>query len=578
MVPGKRRKNRKKDRKTQKAEAGSMSEEEPFYKKPRVLLLLIVILCSIAVMTVSYKNGELKIGNNLRYGLDLEGGSWLQLQLQGAIAQVNADEKKIIQSEFTRLLNDPSVKIEETTFNSITFTTSKQTTQKIIDNFGFGKSTISQAPDGGTRISLATSREFVIQKYLENNLNAEVIRIPGNLLTFEIRTNVTEDELNTILQPVDGKVIPPFRVGVTAETRDETKKILETKLNSLGLKEIPIRTVGDNYILIDLAGVDITTAKDIAAKPGKFEIRIQVKGNETEHVLYGTEITPGLPEKEKGDVWGVSFVLSDAGAAALRDAAIKYGAVTNPTAHNLIMYLDENEIFNAPLSTDLARNIQSVPVKNLVATTGTGEEGQKKANELQIHLRAGALPVNVDVVGAGQVSAELGSRFKSQILIAGIIALILVVIVVSLRYKQPNIVIPMLSTSFSEVIIILGFTVVVGFQLDLPTIAGIIAVIGTGIDHLIIITDEVLAGGAMPPDKVYKSRLTKAFTIIFSAAATVLVAMSPLLIMGFGALKGFAVITIVGVLIGVFIARPAYAEVIQGMLVEDTSKKFVDED
>lgn len=555
-----------------------MSDEEPFYKKPRVLLLLIVILCSIAVMTVSYKNSELKIGNNLRYGLDLEGGSWLQLQLQGAIAQVNADEKKIIQSEFAILLNDPSIKIEETTFNSITFTTSKQTTQKIIDNFGFGKSTISQAPGGGTRISLATSREFVIQKYLENNLNAEVIRIPGNFLTFEIRKTVTEDELNSVLQPVDGKVIPPFRVGVTAETRDETKKILETKLNSLGLKEIPIRTVGDNYILIDLAGVDISTAKDIAAKPGKFEIRIQVKGNETEHVLYGTEITPGLPEKEKGDIWGVSFVLSDAGAAALRDAAIQYGAVTNPTAHNLIMYLDENEIFNAPLSTELARNIQSVPVKNLVATTGTGEEGQKKANELQIHLRAGALPVKVDVVGAGQVSAELGSRFKSQILIAGIIALILVVIVVSLRYKQPNIVIPMLSTSFSEVIIILGFTVVVGFQLDLPTIAGIIAVIGTGIDHLIIITDEVLAGGAMPPDKVYKSRLTKAFTIIFSAAATVLVAMSPLLIMGFGALKGFAMITIVGVLIGVFIARPAYAEVIQGMLVEDTSKKFVDED
>jgi len=87
-------------------------------------------------------------------------------------------------------------------------------------------------------------------------------------------------------------------------------------------------------------------------------------------------------------------------------------------------------VFDAPLSTDLARNIQSVPVKSLVATTGTGDEGQKKANELQIHLRAGALPVKVDVVGAGQVSAELGSRFKSQVLIAGIIALILVAIVV----------------------------------------------------------------------------------------------------------------------------------------------------
>ena len=553
-----------------------MNGEEPFYKKPRVLLLLIVILASIAAMTVSYKNGEVKVGSNLNYGLDLQGGSWLQLQLQGAIVQVSADENKIIQSEFQRLLNDPSVKVEETTLNSVTFTTTKQTTQKTIDSFGFGKSTITQAPDGGTRISLQISREYAIQKYLENNLNAEIRMIPGNILTFEIRKTVTQDELNAVLKPVDGKV-NSFKAGVSSDTREETKRILESKLNNLGMKEIPIRTVGDDYILIDLAGVDITTAKDIAAKPGKFEIRIQVNGNVTEHVLYGTEITPGLPEKQTNGQWAVTFTLSDAGAAALRDAAIQYGAVTNPSAHELIMLLDENEVYSAPLSPELARNIQSVPVKSLSATTGIGDDGQKKANELQIHLRAGALPVKVDVIGAGEVSAELGSRFKSQVLIAGLIALILVAIVVSLRYKQPNIVIPMLSTSFSEVIIILGFTVLVGFQLDLPTIAGIIAVIGTGIDHLIIITDEVLAGGAMPPDKVYRSRLTKAFAIIFSAAATVLVAMSPLLIMGFGALRGFAVITIVGVLIGVFIARPAYAEVIQGMLVEDTGKKFVDE-
>ena len=554
-----------------------MNDEKPFYSNPRVLLLIFVILGSIAAIMPTYSNGEFQ--TRLNYGLDLQGGSWLQLQLQGVIAQVEADEGKIIQTEFGKLLNDPSIKIEETTFGSVTFTTSKDTSKKAVDGFGYGTSTVSRAPDGGTRISLQTNREFLIRKYLENNLKAEVIPIPGNFIRFEIRKAVTEDELNNILKPVDGKVIPPFRAGVTEKTRDETKKILEDKLNRLGIKEIPIRTVGDNYVLIDLAGVDITTAREIAAKPGKFEVRIQVKGNETEHVLYGSEITGvGVPEKEKSGAWGVSFVLSDAGAQTLRDAALQYGAVTNPGAHNLIMYLDENIVFNAPLAPELARNIQSVPVKNLVATTGLGEDGQNKARDLQIHLRAGALPVNVEVLGSGQVSAELGSKFKEQVFIAGIIALILVAIVVGLRYKQPNIIIPMLATSFSEVIIILGFTVLVGFQLDLPTITGIIAVIGTGIDHLIIITDEVLAGGAMPPSKVYKSRLAKAFTIIFSAAATVLVAMSPLLVMGFGALKGFAVITIVGVLIGVFIARPAYAVIIQGMLVEDTGKKYIDEE
>ncbi len=563
-----------------------MNEEEPFYKNLQVVLFIAVILGSLIAIMPSYSDG--KFNTNLKYGLDLEGGSWLQLQLQGVVVQVDADEGKIIQAEFGRLFNDPAIRLDEVAEESVTFTTSKDIDKKTIDAYGFGLSTVTKAADGGTRITLQTNKMFLIKKYLENNLNAEIVPIKGRFITVEIRKAVTQDEVEKLLEKVSGKIIPPFKEGVSAETRDLTKKILEDKINTAGFKEIPIRTVGDNYIMIDLAGMDMATAREIAAKPGKFEIRIQVQKNETVHVLYGTEIRKVDPIQKESvrvagatenvDKWGVPFELSDEGAQALRDAAIQYGAVTNPESHYLSMYLDEKLVFDAPLDRELAKNIKSVPVKTLVASTGQGDEGQRKARELQIHLSAGALPVNVEVVGSGQVSADLGEKFKEQVAIAGIIALVTVAFVIYFRYRQPNIIIPMLATSFSEVLIILGFTAIVGFQLDLPTITGIIAVIGTGVDHLIIITDEVLAGGAMPPDKVYKSRLTKAFGIIIAAAATVVIAMSPLLIMGFGALKGFAVITIIGVLIGVGIARPAYAVIIQGMLVETSDEKFVDED
>lgn len=543
-----------------------MNEEEPFYKNPRVLLLVLAILGSIIAIKPLYSQGEFH--SNLRYGLELEGGSWLQLQLQGVIVQVEIEPAKIIQTEFGKLLNDPNITVNQITQNSVTFTTSKQTTKKTIDSFGFGISTISRA-DGGTRITLQTNQISLIQRYLENSLKAEVISIPGSFIRFEIRKDISQEKLNDILKPVDGRVVM-FRKGVTEETISFTKKILDDKLNTLGLKDISITTWGDNYILVDLAGVDITTAREIVARPGKFEIRIQVKGNETAHVLFGDQIIGvGVPEKDRDGAWGVSFVLTDKGAQALRDAAIRYGAVTNPEAHYLSMYLDEKLIYSAPLAHELAKNIQSIPVKNLVARTGIGDEGEQKARNLQIHLRAGALPVNVEVIGSGEVSAELGNKFKEQVAIAGIVTLLVVAFVVYLRYKQPNIVIPMLMTSFSEIIIILGFAAVIGWQLDLPSIVGIIAVIGTGVDHLIIITDEVLTGGTISSAKLYMSRLAKAFSIIFAAAVTVLVAMSPLLFMGFGALKGFAVITIVGVLIGVLIARPAYAVIIKYLLLTD---------
>jgi preprotein translocase subunit SecD len=574
-----------------------MNEEEPFYKNPRVILLILVVLGSIAAITISYSNGQIHIGSNLKYGLDLDGGSWLQMQLQGAIAQVDADPGKIIQAEFGKLLNDPGIKIDGVSASSVTFITSKDTTQKTIDSLGFGTSTVSSAPGGGTRITLQVTKDVLIQKYLRDSLNADVKQIPtspGRPLTYEIRNATTEDSLNAILKPVNGKVIPPFNQGVTKDTTDETEKRLADKLNPISLKQITITPIGSNYLLIDLPGVSIEEARKLALTPGKFEIRIQVNGNETAHVLYGDQVVGvGVPQQEQGSAWGVSFELNDDGAKALRDAAIQYGAVTNPNAHYLSMYLDDNLVFDAPLAPDLAKNIQSVPVKSMVATTGTGDAGQQKAKELQLHLRAGALPVHVTEVGSGEVPAPLGQKFKEQIAIAGLIALALVSIVVSMRYKQPNIIIPMLSTSFSEVIIILGFASLpfIGLQLDLATIAGIIAVIGTGVDHLIIITDEVLSGGFIPPTKVYQSRVNKAFAIIFAAASTVIVAMLPLILfMDSSALRGFAEITIVGVLIGVFIARPAYAVIIQGMLVEApdkdmgkatgkaTNKKYVGED
>jgi preprotein translocase subunit SecD len=115
---------------------------------------------------------------------------------------------------------------------------------------------------------------------------------------------------------------------------------------------------------------------------------------------------------------------------------------------------------------------------------------------------------------------------------------------------------------------ILGVASAINWQLDLPSIAGIIAAIGTGIDHLVIITDEVLYEGKLPPTKVYLARIGKAFGIIFAAATTTIIAMSPLIVMGFGALKGFAITTIIGVLIGILIARPVYGKVIKEVLEE----------
>ncbi|MDI3485386.1 MAG: preprotein translocase subunit SecD [Methanolobus sp.] len=553
-------------------------ENQSLFKDIRVIVFIIAILGSIIFIHPGYSSDE-GFTTNLNYGLDLEGGSWLQLKLQGAVAQLDADEgllvKEIVNINLAEDVNIASVNEEEDDI-TVTFTSASILTNNQMDQLGVGQTTISRS-NNVTQVVLHSTKETLISTYLADTLKTEVIpTLISDGVEYEIRTAITQEELEALMEKVGGFIVtdingdPVYKEGVTTETRDLTKEILSDKLNSIGLKDIPVKTVGEDYILIDFAGIDLATAKNIAEKPGKFEIRIVTQGNESKHVLYGDEIESVsiVGYHEDQGQWYVPFTLTDAGAQALQEIAIETGATQDPMSHNLVMYLDENEVYSAPLSYSAADKLEQAPIYSWQASTGADEESKTRAEELQIHLRAGALPVNVELMGSGHVDASLGQQFKTQAVIAGMIALLAVAFVIFRKYNKPAILIPMVSTSISEVIMILGFAAAIGWQLDLASIAGIIAAIGTGIDHLVIITDEVLYEGKLPPRKVYLSRITKAFGIIFAASATTIIAMSPLVIMGFGSLKGFAITTIVGVLIGILIARPVYGKVIHEVLAK----------
>ena len=204
----------------------------------------------------------------------------------------------------------------------------------------------------------------------------------------------------------------------------------------------------------------------------------------------------------------------------------------------------------------------------LSGSAPTKEEALQEARKIYSVLRSGSLAVKLHVVSEEYISPTLGASFKKQAIIAGIGALIAVLLIVYFHYRRWKIAIPVASTSLFEVIIILGIAALIRWNLDLPSIAGIIAAIGTGVDQQIVITDELLGGTAGRVTRRMSAlrRMARAFFIIFASAATTIVAMGFLLVYFVGTLKGFAVTTILGVLIGVFITRPAYAEIAKYLL------------
>ncbi len=276
----------------------------------RVATLIILVVLSIIAINPHFDE-QGNFTTDLQYGLDLQQGSWLQLEFQAEVVGF--------------------------------------TTDRPLD-------------------------EFITN--LTKNLETEVVLVDANHL--EIRKYYSQADLEPKFIASGGK-ITSYQPGVSKATAEDVKRILENKINTLGTKDAKVNTLtGMNnvarYIRVELAGVDMKQAQEIVGKQGKFEIRVQTTGNLTEHVLSGETITSvQTPSQEPpgSDKWGVGFSLSESGAAAFRAAAIKYGATADPANHNLIMLLDNNTVYSAPLSEDLAGKLQSENIRQLFASTGS---------------------------------------------------------------------------------------------------------------------------------------------------------------------------------------------------------------
>jgi preprotein translocase subunit SecD len=208
-----------------------------------------------------------------------------------------------------------------------------------------------------------------------------------------------------------------------------------------------------------------------------------------------------------------------------------------------------------------------------ISGSGVGITQQDAMNDattnmkkLQTILITGSLPVKLIIEDSSSVSPVLGSEFIQNTLFVGLIAMIFVIITIMIRYRKLIVSVPVAITLVSEVVILLGFAAIIGWNIDLIAIAAIIIAIGTGVDSQIVIIDEMSGKHKDEVSSNWKDRVKNAFFIIMASYFTMVMAMLPLLSAGAGLLKGFAITTILGVSIGVFITRPAFAVISETLL------------
>lgn len=204
---------------------------------------------------------------------------------------------------------------------------------------------------------------------------------------------------------------------------------------------------------------------------------------------------------------------------------------------------------------------------NNLTITGSGEtqsQAKERLEEIVVILESGSLPIAIESISTETISPYLGDSFLKNSLLIGLFALLTVAIVLFFRYKLLSLTIPILIADLSEITLLLAALSLISYRLDLASVAGVLAIIGTAVDHKIIITDELIKGKKDETDSNESpiAKIKKAFFVIFASAATIMATMLPIILFstGLSKLVGFAITIILGSLVGIFISRPAYAE------------------
>ncbi len=369
---------------------------------------------------------------------------------------------------------------------------------------------------------------------------------------------------------------------------------IKQRLNVYGLTDIVVREVkgftgtGDQYILVEIAGVNSKEIRDLISQQGKFEAKIGgevvfIGGQDITYVARSGDqagLEYGSCGQSSENEWSCRFRF---GISLTPEAAQRQADLTGSLPiilengreylnESLKLFLDDEFVDELRIGAELGGNAVT---EIMISGSGVGISEQAAVTDavanmkqLQTVLTTGSLPVKIEIVKTDTISPTLGDQFIKNVLLVAVLAMVAVSLVIFIRYRNLKVSIPVIITMISEVFILLGFASLVGWNLDIAAIAGILIAVGTGVDDQIVITDETMRKRVGEVRLNWKQKFKKAFFIMLAAYATTMVAMLPLYFAGAGLVKGFALTTMAGITIGILITRPAFGAILEELVKE----------
>lgn len=347
----------------------------------------------------------------------------------------------------------------------------------------------------------------------------------GVYVVLEAKTDATGEELRKLME--------------------QSKAIINTRVDGLGVSEPNIFIEGGNRIRIELAGVeDPQEAIDLIGKTAQLkfvdpEQNVVVTGKN----VVGSEVQTTENQLGQQEVV-VSLEFDKEGTKNFGEATGRLTEVEAREDRLLYIILDD-QVISAPAIKSKAEGGRAITDGKAVISGGFDYDS---ASQLATLIRGGALPVEMEELQTSAIGPTLGLKAYDQSIKAAGIALLLIFAFMILFYKIPGLVASIGLVIYTLILLIAMSGL--GVKLTLPGIAGLVLSIGMAVDANVVIferiKEEIRIGKTVRTS--VETGYKRALSSVIDANVTTLIAGVVLYYFGIGPIKGFGVTLIIGII------------------------------
>ncbi|CAH9017179.1 protein translocase subunit SecD [Candidatus Nitrosacidococcus sp. I8] len=426
-------------------------------------------------------------------------------------------------------------------------------------------------------------------------------RINGGGVEIKFREVAQRDEAQKLihnqyiqlqLQPIDEDQSHRLKAIIDEKEKAETRRLavqqnittLRNRINELGVTEPTIQRQGQNYIVVELPGVqDPARAKEILGATATLEFHLvdtthaATEGRipagsrvyyerdggsvllQKRTILTGSHITDASSGIDQQTSSPAVYVTLD-GQGARSFSKITGQNIGKPMAVVFIETKVENKTDTdgnpVKVHRQVAEVINIATIRDQLSKRFqiTGLDSTEEARNLALLLRAGALAAPTDIVEERTIGPSLGQDNIDKGIRSVLVAFLVVFIFMAMYYQVFGVIANLALAT--NVILLVALLSLLQATLTMPGIAGIVLTVGMAVDANVLIFERIreeLRNGNSPQNSI-DAGYSNAFASIADSNLTTLIAGLVLFGIGSGPIKGFAVTLSLGILTSMFTA------------------------